>query len=164
MNKILLMILLYPVLVKAQTIGSGFPATVNGTANYGTSNGISFSATGNITSSGGSIGYITGNGGVVTQLTSKATTVVLNKLAGEITLNVAALAAATIVSFMFTNSTISATDVMILNHVTTGTRGAYTLNAQCSAGSAILYVRNNTAASLGEAIVIRYCVIKSSIN
>jgi hypothetical protein len=49
-------------------------------------------------------------------------------------MNAAALASATIVSFTFTNSTIAATDNIILNHVTTGTRGAYSLNGQCAAG------------------------------
>lgn len=104
--------------------------------------------------------YVAGDGGTATQATNKATGVTINKLCGEITMHNAALAAATIVSFTFTNSTIGATDTMQLNHVTTGTRGAYGLNAQCAAGSAVIYVRNNTAGSLGEAIVIRYAVIK----
>ena len=39
--------------------------------------------------------------------------------------------------------------------------GAYTLNAQVAAGSATINVRNVTAGSLSEAIVIRYTVIKS---
>jgi len=134
------------------------------TPNIGVALGTSLATTGNITSSGGSIGYVTGNGGTVSQNANKGTGVTLNKLSGEITLNNAALAAATIVSFTLTNSTISATDVLILNHVTTGTRGAYTLNAQCANGSAVIYVRNNTAGSLGEAIVIRYVVIKGTIN
>ena len=119
--------------------------------------------TGAVTTTG-SIGYATGAGGTVTQATSKSTGVTLNKITGEITLNGAALAAATIVSFTLTNSTIAATDVMILNHVTTGTRGGYTLNAQCAAGSAVIYVRNNTAGSLSEAIVIRFAVVKGVTN
>jgi hypothetical protein len=94
--------------------------------------------------------------GTVTQLTSKSTTVILNARRGEITMVNSALAAATIVSFTLTNLQLLATDVLILNHVTTGTRGAYSLEAQCSAGSAIIYVRNNTAGSLSEAIVIRF--------
>lgn len=107
------------------------------------------------------LGYATGAGGTVAQATSKATGVTLSKLSGEITLNAAALAAATIVSFTLTNTNIEAADVLVLNHVTTGTRGAYGLNAQCAAGSAVIYVRNNSAASLSEAIVIRFVLIKS---
>lgn len=108
-------------------------------------------------------GYITGEGGAVTQATSKATGVTLNKRCGQITLNNAALAAGTSVSFTLTNSTIAATDLLVLNHVSTGTAGAYTLNAQCGAGSASINVRNVTAASLSEAIVIGFAVIKAAI-
>lgn len=108
-------------------------------------------------------GYITGEGGAVTQATSKATGVTLNKRCGQITLNNAALAADTTVSFTLTNSTIAATDLLVLNHVSTGTAGAYTLNAQCGAGSASINVRNVTAASLSEAIVIGFAVIKAAI-
>jgi hypothetical protein len=106
------------------------------------------------------IGYAAGQGGTVTQASTKATTVVLNKLAGEITLNNAALAAATIVSFTFTNSTLASGDCLILNHVSGGTIGSYTLTASSGSGTGTIYVRNNTAGSLSEAIVIRYIVIK----
>lgn len=124
------------------------------------SDGISLTLAGTIRSSGTGLGYATGSGGTVTQATNKATGVTLSRACGEITLSNAALAAAAIVSFTLTNTTIAATDLLILNHVTTGTRGAYNLNAQCGAGSAIIYLRNNTAGSLGEAIVIRFAVIK----
>lgn len=106
-------------------------------------------------------GYATGAGGTVTQATSKSTGVTLNKLCGEITLNGAALSAAAIVSFTLTNNQIAAKDVLIPNHVTTGTKGAYGINAQCGAGSAIISVRNNTAGSLSEAIVLRFAIIKA---
>ena len=108
-------------------------------------------------------GYITGEGGTVTQATSKATAVTLNKKCGQITMNAAALAAATTVTFVLTNSTIAATDLLVLNHVSGGTAGAYLLNAQAAAGSASVNVRNITAASLSEAIVIGFAVIKAVI-
>ena len=109
-------------------------------------------------------GYITGEGGTVTQATSKATAVTLNKKCGQITMNAAALAAATTVTFVLTNSTIAATDLLVLNHVSGGTAGSYLLNAQAAAGSASINVRNVTAASLSEAIVIGFAVIKASIT
>lgn len=130
----------------------------------GAATGTSLSVTGAITSSGGGIGYTSGNGGTVTQATSKSTGVTLNELAGDITLNAAALAAAAIVSFTLTNSTIAATDVVHLQHQATGTFAAYTLNGRCAAGSAVISLRNNTAGSLGEAIVIRYIIVKSVTN
>jgi len=106
-------------------------------------------------------GYITGEGGTVTQATSKATAVTLNKKCGRITMNAASLAAATTVTFTLTNSTIAATDLLVLNHVSGGTAGAYLLNAQAAAGSASINVRNVTAGSLSEAIVIGFAVIKA---
>lgn len=107
------------------------------------------------------IGYTTGAGGSQTQLTSKATTVVLSKAAGQITLHNATLNAATTVSFTLTNTTLAAGDVLVLNHISGGTAGAYTLNAQCANGSASINVRNVTAGNLGEAIVIAFARIKA---
>lgn len=106
------------------------------------------------------VGYSTGAGGTVTQATSKSTGVTLSTNCGAITMHNAALAAGTIVSFTLTNTSIAATDVLVLNHISGGTVGSYTLNAQCAAGSATINVRNNTAGSLGEAIVIQFAVIK----
>jgi hypothetical protein len=106
-------------------------------------------------------GYITGEGGTVTQATSKSTAVTLNKKCGQITMHNASLAAATTVSFTLTNSTIAATDLLVLNHVSGGTAGSYLLNAQAGAGSASINVRNITAGSLSEAIVIGFAVVKA---
>lgn len=120
-------------------------------------------ATTTITSAGATsgIGYAAGAGGTVTQITSKSTGVTLSKVSGAITMNNAALAAGTIVSFVLTNTAIAATDVLILNHISGGTPGSYTLNARAAAGSATIDVRNNTAGSLSEAIVIQFVVIKA---
>ena len=105
-------------------------------------------------------GYVTGDGGTVTQGTSKSTGVTLSKKCGQITLHDAALAADTTVSFTLTNTTIAATDLLVLNHVSGGTAGSYLLNAQCAAGSASINVRNITAGSLSEAIVIGFALVK----
>lgn len=107
------------------------------------------------------VGYGAGAGGTVVQATSKATGVTLNKVCGEITLNAASLAAATIVSFTLTNSAIALGDNLVLNHVGAGTKGGYSLNAECLAGSATISVRNNTAGALLEALVIRYTLVKA---
>jgi hypothetical protein len=76
-------------------------------------------------------------------------------------LNGTALAADTTVSFTLTNSSITANDVLILNHLSAGTAGSYLLNAQAAAGSASINVRNITSGSLSEAIVIGFAVIKT---
>ena len=109
-------------------------------------------------------GYITGEGGTVAQATSKATAVTLNKKCGQITMHNASLAADTTVTFVVTNSTIAATYLLVLNHVSGGTAGSYLLNAQAAAGSASINVRNITAGLLSEAIVIGFAVIKASIT
>lgn len=116
--------------------------------------------TGEVDLRGKTIGFPTGTGGTVTQATSKSTTVVLNKVCGQITMNGAALAANTTVSFTLTNSSIAATDFIHLQHQSGGTAGAYALNGQAGAGSASINVRNITAGSLSEAIVIGFAVIK----
>lgn len=109
----------------------------------------------------GGLGYGTGAGGTVTQATSKSTGVTLNKACGQITMNGAILNAGTIVSFVLTDSAIAATDVLILNHISGGTIGSYTLNAQCAAGSATINVRNATAGNLTETPVLQFAVIKA---
>jgi hypothetical protein len=107
-------------------------------------------------------GYGSGAGGTVTQATNKSTGATLNTRCGTITMNGAELAADTTVSFTLTNSQIAATDVVVLNHASAGTAGAYTLNAQAAAGSASINVRNVTGGALSEAIVIRFAVIKAT--
>ena len=129
------------------------------------------SVTGNVVTAGnvvltdgGKVGYGVGAGGTVSQSGNKTGGVTLNKPSGEITMQNTALGAATIVSFVLTNSTIANTDLLAINHVSGGTIGAYTFNASCNAGNATIYVRNNTAGSLSEALVLRYAVIKGSVS
>ena len=128
----------------------------------GAATGTSLSTTGNqVISSTGKQGYATGAGGTVTQATNKATGVTLSKSTGQITLNNAALASDTTVSFTLTNTVIEAGDILIMNHISAGTAGSYLLNAQSAAGSASINVRNITGGSLSEAIVIAFAVIKA---
>jgi hypothetical protein len=73
----------------------------------------------------------------------------------------ATLNANTTVSFTLTNSVISATDIVVLQHTSVGSSASYNLNAFPGAGSAVISVRNVTAGNLSEAIVIRFAVIES---
>jgi len=106
-------------------------------------------------------GYTAAAQGTVTQATSKSTGVTLNKSAGQITMNNAALAAGVAVSFTFTNNLISANDVLILNVGAGATAVAYTVyTSSISAGSAVITLRNlTTATSLSEAVVINFALI-----
>ena len=109
----------------------------------------------------GEIGYGAAGQGTVTQATSKSTGVTLNKSAGQITMNGAALAGATAVSFTLTNSTISAKDVIILTIGSGATATAYTAYvSSMAAGSAVITLRNLTAStSYSEAVVVNYAII-----
>lgn len=110
------------------------------------------------------IGYSAAAQGAVTQLTSKSTGVTLNTSAGRITMNNAALAGNTAVSFILTNSSISINDTIIvcISSNTTGTTaGAYTTYVSyLAAGSALITLRNLTAStSYSEAVIINYAII-----
>ena len=109
------------------------------------------------------MGYGTGAGGAVTQITSKATGVTLNTLCGQITTNNAALAANSRVSFTVTNSAVAATDVVlpsIASGISTGANYGFWVDA-VAAGSFRISILNNTAGSLSEAIVFNFAVIKA---
>ena len=110
------------------------------------------------------LGYSAAAQGTVTQLTDKSTAVTLSKSAGQITMNGAALAATTNVTFTLTNSLLSAKDVVVINVASANaTAGAY--NAWISsmlAGSCTITLRNITAGSLSEAVVINFAIIHAA--
>jgi hypothetical protein len=106
------------------------------------------------------IGYTTGAQGAVTQLTDKTTAVTLNKSMGRITMNNAALAGNTAVSFTLNNSLISTNDTIIVNISGGATTGAYTTYVtSMTAGSAILTLRNLTGTSYSEAVILNFSII-----
>ena len=121
-------------------------------------------ATGNIRITGtGSLGYSTGSGGAVTQLTSKTTGVTLNKSNGKITMEATtAIGIGASVVFTLTNSFIAVTDAVIANIATGGTANAYTVDVlTVAAGSVGLRVTNITAGILSEAVVVSFAIIKA---
>jgi hypothetical protein len=114
----------------------------------------------NFVLAGGELGYTAEASGTVTQLTDKSTGVTLNKSAGQITLNGAALANITNVSFTLTNSTISAKDVIILSVSSGATAGAYNCwISSKTTGSCVITIRNLSGGSLSEAFVINFAVL-----
>ena len=121
---------------------------------------------GNITTSGtvltsNALGYTTGAGGTVTQLTSKASAVTLDKITGQITTHDAALAAAAEVTFTVNNSTVAATDTVIVNLASGGTTNTYITGVHTvAAGSFDIIIGNMSTASRSEALVLNYAVIK----
>jgi len=134
--------------IDGSTIGATTPSTVVGTTVYATTE----------------IGYAAAAEGTVTQLTDKGTGVTLNKSAGRITMNNAALAGSTAVSFVLTNSLISLNDTIIVcvsSNTTGSAAGAYTTYVSyLAAGSALITLRNlTTATSYSEAVIINYAII-----
>lgn len=126
---------------------------------------VSVTASGLIKSSSvsGGIGYATGAGGTVTQITSKTTSVTLNKVCGQITTHNAALAAGASAIFQFANSAIAATDTVIV-HISdnAATDNVYTVAVVLQGiGFANLKLTNNHSVSLSEAVLINFAVIKA---
>ena len=133
------------------TIGATTPAAVTGTNVLATT----------------TLGYKAGSGGTFDQSdtvagTGKAKAVLLNKINGEIVMDDAELQAGTSVAFTLTNSTIAATDVVIVNIASVGTPGSYqvTVGAVAS-GSCSISVLNATASPLSQAIKLNFAVIKA---
>jgi hypothetical protein len=125
----------------------------------GAATGTSLTATGTIVSTGtAGVGYATGAGGAVTQITSRTTGVTLNKTAGAITL-VSAAGSATAATFTVTNSTVAATDVIILNQKS-GTDLYDLMVTAVAAGSFNLTFRT-TGGTTTETPVFNFAVIKA---
>ena len=128
------------------TVGATTPAAVTGTNVLATT----------------TLGYKAGSGGTVTQATDKTTAVTLNKINGEIIMNGAALADDATAAFTLTNSTIAATDVVIVNVASVGTAGAYQVTVGAvAAGSCSISVLNVSGGSLSQAIKLNFAVIKA---
>ena len=107
------------------------------------------------------IGYAATAQSTVTQLTDKSTGVTINASAGQITMNNAALTATTNVAFTMTNNKISAKDLVIVN-VAGGVASNVTYNCWVSghtAGSCAFVLRNISAGSLSEAVVLNFAII-----
>lgn len=100
------------------------------------------------------------NTGTVAQLTSKSTGVTLNAPSGQITMHTEALAAAAEASFTFTNSSIGATDVVVLAIKSGGAAASYLCGVGATAaGSCSIVLANVSAGSLSEAVVLNFVVI-----
>ncbi len=108
------------------------------------------------------IGYDTGAGSTVTQAGSRTSPVTINAICGKITLFSTTTTAGTFASFTVTNSTVSATDVVIVNFGSGATADRYGLSVtQVSAGSFRIQIHNIAAVTpTAEAPVINFAVIK----
>lgn len=102
-------------------------------------------------------------GTTVTQATNKSTAVTANAASGQITMNNAALADGAEVTFQVNNDTVSATDVVVVNHASAGTAGAYVVSVTAvAAGSFKITVGNVSGGSLSQAIVLNFVALKGA--
>ena len=139
---------------------NGLAVTTNGTIIFNESRLTEFTGTNLLATA--TLGYTTGSGGTITQATNKTTAVTLNKINGEIVMNGAALADDATAAFTLTNSTIAATDVVIVNVASVGTAGAYQVTVGAvAAGSCSISVLNVSGGALSEAIKLNFAVIKA---
>lgn len=143
--------------VGASTITDAYTAYFNAPTagtNATITNNWSLGTSGNILSAGslvsssptGGVGYFTGAGGTVTQATSRTTGVTLNKTCGAITL-VSAAGSATFQTFTVTNSSVAATDTIVVNqksgtdlyeiHVTAVAAGSFNLSFRTTGGTTV---------------------------
>lgn len=113
------------------------------------------------------LGYRAGSGGAVTQITSRATTVILNSLCGTITTDATSLAAAGEATFTVTNSKVAANDVVICCVKSGGTTPGSTQATVTAVGAGSFQITvNNLHASTADtaALVINFAVIRSAIT
>lgn len=132
-------------------------------------------ASGTLTSSAGilsssataGVGYSTGAGGAVTQLTDRTTGVVLNTICGTITTDDASLAAEATADFVVTNSSVAITDVVQVSMQSGSNGGGTLINvAVTTAGSFTIRVHNgNVASGTAETgpILINFIITKSVV-
>jgi hypothetical protein len=114
---------------------------------------------------GTSIGYGPageGTGTIITQTTGKTTAVTINTIVGQIITNSSTIGATSSVSFLVSNTTVTGSDVVVLNLRSGAANSAayeYSVN-QVNAGSFLIYIANVTGGGLAEALVFNYAVIK----
>lgn len=155
------------VLKKVIGVTSGNVVQIDGDG-LGATTGAALTAAGALRSSSttGGVGYATGAGGTVTQLTNKNTDVTLNKPCGIITMHNASISAGAYAEFTLINSTIAVGDIVVVALGNGGSAQQY----QCwveytdgfgSGGACLIVVKNISGSPIGEALKIHFAVIKS---
>lgn len=147
----------WPGILKGKLValaGSTFEGAISGASSF---NGTTVQAT-------GSIGYTTGAGGAVTQLTSKSTAApAINKICGAITTHEESLAAGAAVTFSVPNTACAATDVVVAclksGAAASGTYGVFA--SEPSGTGFKITISNLSAGPLAEALVINFAIIKA---
>lgn len=110
----------------------------------------------------GTMGYATGAGGTATQATDKTTTVIINKICGEIIMNAQNMLAGESKIFTVSNSLVAADDFPFAIIKSGATTNSYSLDiVGVSAGGFNIQLHNFSAGALAEAVVLSFVVLKS---
>lgn len=144
------------------------PSTTAGsTPSFSTKMNLDLSGNLLLTSGTGGLGYGTGAGGTVTQLTSKSTTVTLNKPSGQITMNNAALAAGASVYFAVNNIVVDTSCAIVASIVGDGSIASVNnyeaIAIGCVNGYFWIRLTNKSAVSLSEAVKVQFDVLKGAV-
>ena len=107
------------------------------------------------------IGYATGAGGAVTQITNAATAVTLNTVCGQITTVALTTAAAAEEAFVVNNSNVDANDVIVVNTTYAGGGKPIVFVTNVGAGVFTVNITNVSASALDAVLVVNFAVIKS---
>lgn len=113
------------------------------------------------TGSTGGIGYYTGAGGAVTQLTDSTTAVTLNAMCGQVTTVALTTAGAAEEAFTLNNSNIEATDVVVVSTTYAGAGKPIVFVTNTAAGSCVLNITNVSASALNAVLVFNFAIIKA---
>lgn len=111
----------------------------------------------------GGIGYSTGAGGTVTQITNRSTGVTLNKVCGAITTDATSLAAGAEATFTVTNSTCAVGDVPVVaarSGQTAATSIPYVSAVAAGSFDITLSNLNGSTADTG-AMIINFVIVKA---
>lgn len=109
-------------------------------------------------------GWKTGAGGAVTQITSRATGVTLNKRVGKVTTTADSLAAATIATHTVTNSNVAATDNVILTKVSGDVDTFAWVNSVAAGSFTVSLYNSHASAADTTAFVYNFEVRKGAID
>lgn len=129
-------------LTGALTAAAGAFTTLSASSASTLTGAVTFKSSAKSDSASAGIGYATGAGGAVTQLTSRTTGVTLDKICGTITLVAGTISGHEADEFVLTNSTIAANDVVIVS-----------IKSGLAAGTAKYYHVGVTAVNTGQCTI-----------
>ena len=111
----------------------------------------------------GALGYGTGAGGQVTQLTSNKANVTLNKPSGKIFIHNSIMLANTTVGFKLNNSLVTDKDTVILS-LASGAYAPYLFNiwGYILNGAISIYIKNISSSDVSQPIVINFAIIRGA--